>query len=97
MSTTRSTGQLTKSRPPMKTKNKRQTPGCIEVPVLSYPEPDVTEMARGAGNQRIAAWGIIKYEDAFKTERTCKFGLTDFRIGETQWMSQDTSTHNDSD
>jgi uncharacterized protein YggU (UPF0235/DUF167 family) len=65
------------------------------VPAL-YPEAEASQISGGVG-RRVISWGIVKYRDCFGIERTCRFGLTYFRVAETQWMSQDTSEHNDSD
>jgi hypothetical protein len=65
------------------------------VPKL-YPAAEANQIASGEG-QRIIAWGIVKYQDAFDIERFLRFGLTCVRIGETQWMCQDTTENNDSD
>lgn len=63
------------------------------VPEL-YPEAEAVQIASGVG-RRITAWGIVQYTDAFNVERSCKFGFTHFLLGDSQWMSEDTTTHND--
>jgi hypothetical protein len=65
------------------------------VPKL-YPEAEADQIASGVG-QRIVAWGIVKYQDAFNIERSVRFGFTHFLLGEDQWMSMDTTQHNESD
>jgi hypothetical protein len=42
------------------------------------------------------AWGVVKYQDVFDIERFVQFGFTYFFVGNNQWMSQDTTGHNDS-
>jgi hypothetical protein len=61
-----------------------------------YAETEATQIASGVG-QRIVAWGIVKYQDAFNIERFLRFGFTHILVGENQWMSQDTTRNNDSD
>jgi hypothetical protein len=65
------------------------------VPKL-YPDTEATQISIGVG-QRIATWGIVKYRDAFNIERSVRFGFTHYLLGETQWMSMDTTRHNESD
>jgi hypothetical protein len=64
------------------------------VPKL-YPEAEAGQIASSAG-QRVAAWGIVRYQDVFNIERWVRFGFTFVLLGENQWMSQDTTRHNDS-
>lgn len=65
------------------------------VPKL-YSETEAEQIASGRG-QRIAAWGIVEYKDAFGIDRFVRFGFTYFRIAEKQWMCQDTTRNNESD
>jgi hypothetical protein len=65
------------------------------VPKL-YSETEANQIIDGVG-QRIVSWGIVRYKDAFQIARIVRFGLTHYRIGETQWMSMDTIGHNEAD
>jgi len=60
-----------------------------------YPKVEADQVCMGVG-QRVIAWGIVKYRDAFKIERSLKFGFTFYQIG-ASWMSMDTERHNDAD
>jgi hypothetical protein len=61
-----------------------------------YSELEVEQIVKGI-DQRLVAWGIVSYEDAFKIKRFVKFGYAYHRTGENQWLSTDTIRHNESD
>ena len=61
-----------------------------------YTEPDGAEISLGV-QRRVVAWGIVKYDDAFKIARFVRFGFTHYLLGDTTWMSMDTIRHNESD
>lgn len=65
------------------------------VPKL-YTETEASQISIGVG-QRIATWGIVRYRDAFNIERSVRFGFTHYVLGQNQWMSMDTTRHNESD
>jgi hypothetical protein len=63
-----------------------------------YPDVEATQIALGFGGQRVIAWGIVSYRDAFNLERFSRFGLTFYAVGGgAKWMSQDTIRNNESD
>jgi hypothetical protein len=62
-----------------------------------YPDVEEKQIISGALGQRLIAWGIVKYQDAFGKDRFVKFGFSFFRITETTWLAMDTPTHNESD
>ncbi len=61
-----------------------------------YAEAEAEQIASGLG-RRVVTWGIVKYEDAFHIERYIRFGFTHIRVGENNWLSQDTTQNNESD
>lgn len=61
-----------------------------------YTDTEAGQIESGSG-QRIVAWGIVKYQDAFTIERSLLFGFTHIRVGEHQWMAYDTTKNNYSD